>query len=144
MYATLSDMVARFGAQQLVRLSRQEDREATTPDPVKVETSLKDATAIIDSYLRGIYATPIAVPPAEIVRAACVLARYDLAQGENVDPSDEMAKSRKEVIDWLTAISKETLTLEIPLLVVSDSMPQSGARSSDRQSVMSYDSLRGF
>lgn len=144
MYATVADMTARFGETQLLRLSRPEDRTAETIDEVKVGTALTDATAVIDGYVRGRYLVPIAAPPKEIVRAACILARYDLAQGEATDPSEEMAKSRKDVITWLENIAKELINLDVPAALPAGAAVGSGPRMSDRERIMSRHSLRGF
>ncbi len=144
MYATVQDMIDRFGATHLIRLSRPEDRTAETVDEEKVNTALRDASSLIDGYIRGRYLVPIAAPPSEIVRAACILARYDLAQGENMDPSDEMEKARKDVIVWLENIAKELINLDVPAALPAGPAVGSGPRMSDRERIMSLDSLRGF
>ncbi|MBB3947219.1 phage gp36-like protein [Rhizobium skierniewicense] len=145
MYATVTDMIARFGEVQIVRLSNPEDRETSVPDEAKVNTALEDATALINSYIRGRYLVPIAAPPKDIVRAACVIARHDLADTERSSPSDEMTKGKAEVIKWLENIAKEIVHLDIPLATVTggDSVG-SGPRISDRQRIVTSDTLRGF
>jgi phage gp36-like protein len=137
-------MTARFGETQMIRLSQPEDRTAETVDEVKVNTALADATSLIDGYVRGRYLVPIAAPPKEIVRATCILARYDLAQGEATDPSEEMAKSRKDVISWLENIAKELINLDVPTALSTGAAVGTGPRMSDRERIMSLDSLRGF
>ncbi|QHW25649.1 DUF1320 domain-containing protein [Rhizobium leguminosarum bv. viciae 248] len=144
MYATVSDMIARFGETQIIRLSRPEDRTAETVDEDKVNTALADAGALIDGYIRGRYFVPIAAAPAEIVRATCILARYDLAQGENMDPSEEMSKARKDVISWLENIAKELVNLDVPAAEPAGPAVNSGPRMSDRLRIMTSDTLRGW
>lgn len=144
MYATVSDMIARFGETQIIRLSRPEDRTAETVDEVKVTTALEDASVLIDGYIRGRYFVPIAAPPKDIVRATCILARYDLAQGEHTDPSDEMSKGRKEIVSWLENIAKELINLDIPAAASAGPAVGSGPRMSDRPRIMSLDTLKGF
>lgn len=145
MYATVSNMIARFGETHLVRLSRPEDRTAETVDENKVNTALADASALIDGYIRGRYFVPIAAPPDEIIRATCVLARYDLAQGEHMDPSEEMAKARKDVIAWLENISRELVNLDVPAARPTGiNAVGSGPRVSDRPRIVTHDTLRGF
>lgn len=144
MYATVTDMIARFGETHMIRLSRPEDRTAETVDAVKIETALADVSAVIDGYIRGRYFVPIVTPPAEIVRAACVLARYDLAQGEHMEPSDEMEKARKDVIGWLENISRELVNLDIPAAQPVGPAVGSGPRMSDRERIVTFDTLRGF
>ncbi|MBB4955560.1 phage gp36-like protein [Agrobacterium vitis] len=145
MYATVSNMIARFGETHLIRLSRPEDRTAETVDEDKVNTALADASALIDGYIRGRYFVPIAVPPDEVIRATCVLARYDLAQGEHMDPSDEMAKARKDVIAWLENISRELVNLDVPAArPTGTNAVGSGPRVSDRPRIVTHETLRGF
>lgn len=144
MYATVTHMIARFGETQMIRLSRPEDREATTVDEVKVNTALADASGLIDGYIRGRYLAPIASPPDEIIRAACILARYDLAQGEHTDPSEEMSKGRKDVITWLENIAKELVNLDAPVAAPAGPAVGSGPRMSDRPRIFTDDTLRGM
>jgi phage gp36-like protein len=137
MYATVTHMIARFGETHLIRLSRPEDRTAETVDEAKVNTALADASALIDGYIRGRYFVPI--------RAACVLARYDLAQGEHMDPSEEMAKARKDVIAWLENISRELVNLDVPAArPTGTNAVGSGPRVSDRPRIVTHETLRGF
>lgn len=144
MYATVTDMIARFGETHMIRLSRPEDRTAQTVDAVKIETALADVSAVIDGYIRGRYLVPVAAPPAEIVRAACVLARYDLAQGEHMEPSDEMTAARKDVIGWLENVSRELVNLDIPAALPAGPAVGSGPRMSDRPRIVTHETLRGF
>lgn len=144
MYATVTDMIARFGETHLLRLSNPEDRTAETVNAVRVEQALGDATAMIEGYLRGYYAIPVAVPPADLVRATCVLARYELAQGEHVTPSDDMEKGRDEVLKWLRDIAARRVHLDAPLAEgATGSKVGSGPRYSDRPRDFTYNTLRG-
>lgn len=145
MYATVTDMIARFGETQIIRLSQPEDRTAATVDEEKVNIALADASAVIDGYIRGRYFVPISVPPAEIVRATCILARYDLSDTERSSPTEEMSKGRADVIKWLESISKELVNLDVPrALVTGTDQVGSGPRISDRGRVFSQHTLRGF
>jgi phage gp36-like protein len=144
MYATVGDMIARYGETQMIRLSVPEDRTAVAVDATKIERALTDATAIIEDYVRGRYLVPIADPPDSIVRAACILARYDLAQGEATDPSEEMSKGRKEVISWLENIAKELVNLAVPAAEPAGPAVGSGPRMSDRPRIFTDESLGGM
>ncbi len=142
MYATVADMIKRFGETQIIRLSRPEDRTAETVDEVKVNEALVDATSLIDGYIRGRYFAPIAQPPAEIIRAACILARYDLADGEHTSPTTEMTKSRDDVVAWLKGVANETIHLDLPLAEPTgrDNVG-SGPRISDRTRLVTRDNF---
>lgn len=142
MYATVADMIARFGETQMIRLSRPEDRTAETVDADVINRALDDATALIDGYVRGRYFAPIAVPPAEIIRAACILARYDLADGEHTTPTTEMTKARDDVTAWLKGVANETIHLNLPLAEPTGTdAVGTGPRISDRERLMTRENL---
>lgn len=103
-YAQPSDMIARFGSIEMLRLSAPEGEPLDVIDQDRVNTALGDASALIDSYLRRRYATPLAAVPQEVLRACCILARFDLAHGNGREPSEQMRLARKETITWLESI----------------------------------------
>ena len=129
-YATISDMMLKFGATEMRQLSVA---DGDVPDQVqapRIEDALSAATVLIDSYLRKRYPLPLPEPPSELNRAACTLARYDLATGGDRAPSEEMRLARKEVIAWLEGIAAGRVELAgtAPIGAGADS----GARVSDR------------
>jgi phage gp36-like protein len=142
-YATAEDMLARFGEVEMTRLTAAEGELDAGVVAAKVETALREATGLIDSYLRRRYAVPLAAPvPPEIVRACCVLARYDLAHGEQREPSEQMRLARREVVEWLAALAdgKAVLDGAVPAAGASGA----GAMASDRARAFSPESLRGW
>ena len=140
-YATVQDMVDRFGATEMLRLSQPEDRTAETIVTAKVELAVADASALIDDYLRERYAVPLASPPASIVRAACALARYDLAKGERTFPTEQMEADRKDVVAWLASIAKGLVSIDAPGKTAGGG---AGPRFEDREPAFSDRSLRGW
>lgn len=100
-YAAPADMIARFGQAELLRLTVPEGQPLDTIDQTRVTTALADASAEIDSYARRRYLTPVSPAPQELVRACCVLARYELATGNGLAPTEQMVKTRAEVVTWL-------------------------------------------
>lgn len=143
MYATVANMIERFGELEMIRLSRPDDRTAETVEEAKIEVALADGAALINDYLRKRYQVPVEQPPESVVRANCILARYDLAQGERIEPTEQMRLARKEVIDWLEGLSEGKVTLDAPASG-SGSSAASGARASDRCRAFSGDSLKGW
>ncbi|ABS69715.1 protein of unknown function DUF1320 [Xanthobacter versatilis] len=130
-YATVTDMTSRFGAVEMLRVSVADGLLPPEGEPMptgRIEQALSDASVLVDSYLRARYAVPVAPPPAELVRAACVLARYDLAHGGDREPSEQMRLARKEVLLWLEKLGSGAASLEgvVPVSAAS------GARTSDR------------
>ena len=142
MYATVADMVGRFGRVEVTRLSQIEDRETTEIDEEKVARAIGDATAIVDGYLRGRYQVPVINPQADLIRATCILARYDLAKSDRSDPTDQMQKDYDDVIRWLTDVQKGIVKLAAK--TANEQINNSGvARFEDRSAIFTPDSLRG-
>lgn len=138
-YATVADMVSRYGETEVLRFSAGDGPLPEAIVPARIEQAIADASALIDSYLRGAYVVPLAAPPTDLVRATCVLARYDLAQGGDREPTEQMRLARKEVIEWLRALADGTVSLE----GVAPIAPAGGARTSDRERVVGrYDQWR--
>ena len=142
MYATVADMVGRFGRVEVTRLSQIEDRETTEIDEEKVARAIGDATAIVDGYLRGRYQLPVINPQADLIRATCILARYDLAKSDRSDPTDQMQKDYDDVIRWLTDVQKGIVKLAAK--TANEQINNSGvARFEDRSAIFTPQSLRG-
>lgn len=70
-YATRTDLEERYGADELTQ------RESMLPAGA-VDRALADADAEVDGYVAAAYTVPLAPVPANIVRAACSIARYRL------------------------------------------------------------------
>lgn len=75
-YATLADLITRFGEREIVQLTDTEQTGA--PDGVTVGRALGDATAEIDAALVGRYKLPMVPVPELLRRIACDLAREAL------------------------------------------------------------------
>ena len=144
MYASVANMIERFGELEMIRLSMPDDRTAETVNGAKIEVALADGGALIDDYLRKRYRVPVASPPASLTRANCILARYDLAQGERTNPSEEMRLARKEVIRWLEDLAKGEVEIDAPASGEGVGGGASGARTSDRGRAFDDRSLRGW
>ena len=127
-YATVQDMIGRFGEIEMLRLSSVDGVLPDVVNPVPVEQALADADGIIDSYLRKRYSVPLAPVPQVITRASCLLARYDLSVGGDREPADQVKSDRKDIVAWLTQLSTGTATLE----GVAPIEQTSSARASDR------------
>lgn len=137
-YATVADMIDRFGSTELIRMTTPEGQDMAAIDTAAVERALAEASDLVDSYLRTQYAVPLATAPLAVAGATCRLARYSLAHGENREPTEQMRLARKEDLDWLAMIAKGTVTLDG---VAPAAIDQSGARTSDRARSFSTDSL---
>lgn len=141
MYGNVQAMVDRFGDTEIIRLSQIEDRQTEEINAGKVERALTDATAMIDSYLRGRYIVPVASPPADLVRAACLIARYDLAKSARSEPTEQMQKDYDEICKWLGDVQKGAAIIDAPKL--GNPPDGYGARFEGRPPVFTPCSLRG-
>ena len=105
-YATLDDLVARFGEQELID---QTDRvSGTNVDAELVARVLDYASATIDPYLAGRYDLPLPSVPALLVGLCCDMARYALYP----DAAPEMVKDRyNNALRLLREIAAGTLQL---------------------------------
>lgn len=100
-YAVVTDMVARWGTNELIRLSAPDGEPLTDINQPRVTLALGDASAQIDTYLRRRYLVPVTETLPELINACCVMARFSLASGDQKEPSEQMRLARKEIITWL-------------------------------------------
>ncbi|HAE47586.1 gp436 family protein [Tistrella sp.] len=75
-YATLDDLVLAAGQEEINQIA---DRDGSgAPDPEAVEAALTRADSIINGYVAGRYALPLAEVPALVRTWAVAIARYSL------------------------------------------------------------------
>jgi len=97
-YATIKDMVRRFGEEELRLLTACADPSAEVADAA-VDRALADASNLIDSYLGKRYALPISPTPAVLVKTACDLARYFLAVD---NPTETVKDNHADALKFLS------------------------------------------
>lgn len=105
-YATLSDLIERFGELELTQLT-----DAATPgliDEAVAARALADAAAVVDGHLGGRYALPLASVPPVLVGAACDLARARLYK--DVLP-EAVAKRHDDAMKYLGLLGRGRITL---------------------------------
>lgn len=121
MYSSPDDMAARFGQTEMIRLTTPTGAALlTAPDPVPITRALTEASALIDSYIRRRYATPVTTVLPELARAAAMLARHDLMHGDDREPSKQAADERAAVLEWLKAIRDGLVLLDLAEAIASD------------------------
>ena len=133
MYATAQDMEARFGLNEMIRLTTPDGQAMGTALSATQTAAIEDAIAaageLIDSYLRRRYRVPLDVTPQIIKRAVMTLARFDLAHGDQRAPSDQMVKEHDLVAAWLKDVRNGVVFLDLAEVVPGD---VSHAQVSDR------------
>jgi phage gp36-like protein len=155
-YASVADMVARFGEEELVQLTDLE----TPPEAVnrsRVAVALRDAQGFCDAYLAQRYVLPLSgcadpnggsskTPPPLLQRIVCDVARFFLY--DDLAPEHEVARRYHAQIKLLEAIASGAVSLGCPLGdAVGEEVTGSSAGETEhgfapRQ--VTDDSLRGF
>ena len=123
-YATLQDLVDRFGADELTVLTDRND--AGVPDAVVVGRALDDAGQIIDSYLGSRYTVPLNPVDPVVMLWACDIARFLLYKS---DVSDTVKGRYATAIKMLGLAQAGSLTLQangVDAITLSDSVQLSG------------------
>ena len=111
-YATLADMVSRYGEDELIGFTATRDQPLDTIDQSKVASALVTASDQMDTYLRRRYLVPVASPSASLVQACCAIARYMLAVNSTSTPTDQMRDDRKDAFKWLADLNEGRATLD--------------------------------
>ncbi|MBS4699365.1 gp436 family protein [Aeromonas media] len=105
MYASVSDLVARFGEAELLRLAMTPAGEL---DSAAITIALQDTGALIDGYLAGRYPLPLAHVPAALVPICADIARHRL-YGEQAP--EQIAKRNEAALAFLKSVGEGKLAL---------------------------------
>lgn len=119
-YAGVQDMIDRFGQVEMIRVTTPADQDMDTVQTEPVLRALDDASVLIDGYLRRRYQVPLDLVPAEVRRACCLLARYDLTTGDNRDASERVLNDQKATLAWLKQVSDGTVLLPLAEVAPGD------------------------
>jgi phage gp36-like protein len=103
MYATETDLVARFGA-ELEQLKRM------LPSSTAVQDAIQDATEEINGHIGGRYALPLPNVPSNLKRMACDIARYRLYFQQ---PTEEVRQRYEDAIAFLKRVADNKAHLQI-------------------------------
>jgi phage gp36-like protein len=112
-YATIDDMVTRYGAAEMIRASTPDGAPAVSIVNAPIQAALDDATSLIDGYLRNRYKVPLDIAPQEVNAACCILARYTLATGGERNPSAQVKTDRVEKLSWLKLVAQGAVVLGV-------------------------------
>lgn len=112
-YATVQDMIDRFGQAEMVRLTTPVDQPMDGVVMEAAQAKLADASAMVDSYVGRRYQVPMDVPPQIIVAHCCDIARYRLAQGGNTSPTEDMRRAYEDAMAFLRDVSLGKAVLEL-------------------------------
>ncbi|MBT9431355.1 DUF1320 domain-containing protein [Candidatus Sodalis endolongispinus] len=108
MYASLEDMVLRFGEREVRTLT---DRDNTGEiDAAVLAGGLQAAVDEINGYIGGRYTLPLPVVPSNLRGIACDIARYRLTGTERVC-TDEIRDRYRDAIRYLENVANGRVTL---------------------------------
>lgn len=112
-YATQDDMLARYGAEELRRLSDIGTPRVGAIVPDVIDRALTDASAWLDGYLVGRYVRPITDSAALAkLNFDCAAEARFLLMTVNVDPAAQAAHDER--VKYYTAVAMGTINLIAP------------------------------
>lgn len=109
-YATVDAMKNKFGEQELIQLTDNEEPYQYAINMTKLDSAMNEANSEIDAYVGTRYSLPLQVIPPFLVNIACNLARYYAVTGD-VTENDPIKNRYESSIKTLSKISKGELTL---------------------------------
>ncbi|MCX7257998.1 MAG: DUF1320 domain-containing protein [Polaromonas sp.] len=138
-YATQTDMVDRFGFEEVAQRTNRVD--GLTIDTVVLGRALLDADAEINGYLATRYALPLASTPAVLVRLAADMARYMLCGG---GVPDSVGQRYKDAVSLLKRMASGEVQLAdvLPVPAAGGSGNAVACRAPSR--VFGADQLQGY
>ena len=139
-YATQDDLVARYGTYMVQELTDRADPPASAIDAAVVAHALDDADAVIDGYLKGRYALPLAQTPRLVRDLAQAIAIYKLHRDT---VSEKIRREYEDAISQLKQIGTGAIRLEVAG-VEPESSGSSGVQFSDRPRDMTPDNMKGW
>lgn len=109
-YATLQDLIDRFGEREIIELTDRADPPADAADPDVAGAALTSASSVIDGFVAVRYGLPLAVTPALLVEICCDLARARLYR----DQITEVVEGRrKDALMALRDIASGKMLLDV-------------------------------
>lgn len=126
-YATVANMVDRFGELELIQLTDLDNMPPSTMGTARVAVKLEDATAFVDGYVGQVYRLPLQgcakpatlpggaveyVAPPVLTRITCDLARYYLH--DDLAPENEVYRRYKAAVKELDDIASGKALLACP------------------------------
>lgn len=140
-YATVDNMVARYGDQEMRRVSIVDGEIPDAVIPDRITGAIVGASSVADSYLSVRVPLPLRSVPDALTRAVCQIARYDLWTGGDRTPSDDVTAGRDEALAWLKAIADGKAQLDDG---AAGAAAITGAWTSDRPRDLSHDSMKSL
>ncbi|GAB6124323.1 gp436 family protein [Humidesulfovibrio idahonensis] len=107
-YATVPDLIAAYGMQEVIALTDREERTDAdnlgTVDSTVALGALERASSEADTYLAARYPLPLASVPQALAAVVCDIARYRLSGGETTETTP-IADRYKAAVTWLKDVA---------------------------------------
>jgi phage gp36-like protein len=139
-YATQAQLVERYGEQMMLDLTDRAEPPAGEIDGDVVDRALADTDAIIDGFLKGRYALPLATTPTLVTQLAIDISIYKL---HRTVASEKIEKDYKQALATLRDIANGTVRLDVAGAEPASS-GNNGVRVNDRPRDMTPDNLKGW
>jgi len=139
-YCTLAQLTDRYGEPMLIDLTDRDDPPTGAVVTEVVDRALADTDALIDGYLAGRYALPLAETPALVTDVAQAIAIYQLHRSV---ASDKVTADHNGALATLRAIAKGDVRLSVA--GAEPSASDSGkVVTNDPARPMTADTMKGF
>ena len=139
-YTTLAALTARFGADMLTRATDRAAVPTGAIDSAVVAKAIADAQAVIDGYLAGRYALPLADVPPLVAALAEDVAIWKL---HPYDPDPKVKADYDAAMRALRDIAAGTIRLPLAGAEIAGS-GSTGAQVTDRARPFTEDNMRGY
>lgn len=140
-YATLQQMIDRYGEHMLIELTDRADPSTGEIDEDIVAGALAGAASLIDGYLAPLYALPLTVVPTILPPLAQAIAIYDL---HITEPEKKIQTDYDNALKRLAEISKGTIQLKDAAGIEPASPQGSGVQITDRERAFTPETMTGF
>lgn len=142
-YATLQDMIDRFGGLELVQRTDRANVPPTTIDEDLVADALEGASSLADGYLGKALKLPLPSTPRVLVDKVCDLARYQL-RDESADDRGSVVRNYDAAIGWLKDVAKGIVSLDLGDGEVPPPAGDGAVRATSAPKTLTHDSLKGY
>lgn len=139
-YTTLQHLIDRYGERLLLQLTDRATPPAGVIDEGVVGRALTDTGAVVDGYLAGRYALPLAETPPLLADLAQAIAIYKLHLFE---PDKKIDQDYKDALASLERLAKGVIRLPVAG-IEPESSGASGVVTIDREREFTPENLTGF
>lgn len=139
-YASLAQLIDRFGERMLVQLTDRESPPTAEVVEAVVDQALADTDAVIDGYLGGRYALPLATVVPLLVDLALAIAIYKL---HPYKPDPKIEKDYDGALRMLRDIANGTIRLSAAGLE-PEARGDAGVQTNDRERPFTDENMKGF